>query len=187
MEGHIVCSEPGCTSTFSSTSTLRRHIRIIHQGARPESCSTCSKTFRDKYSLKVHSKVHGEVSGEGEWECEVCSRTFSVRSAYRNHVKVHKDTVENKNEVAEPVPQIPCEPPSSPPSDTPEPSDNCADPPLSLSSAQCFICAKALDCSTFLEHIEEHVRGLIQVCNETAETLGKCQVSLEHAEVALRS
>lgn len=178
MEGHIACTEPGCTSTFSSTSTLRRHIRIIHQGARPESCSVCSKTFRDKYSLKVHSKVHGEV-GEGEWECETCGRTFAVRSAYRNHVKVHKDTSGSVLEIPEPLPQT---------VDSPESSEELGSPRLDPRvSAQCFICAKGLDCSTFLEHLQEHVRGLIQVCNETAETLGKCEVSLEHAEVAMNS
>lgn len=179
MEGHIACSEAGCTSTFSSTSTLRRHIRIIHQGARPESCSVCSKTFRDKYSLKVHSKVHGEVGTEGEWECEVCGRAFAVRSAYRNHVKVHKDTGGSILEVPE-TPDLPI-PPESP--DEPV-SDLHPDP---RTSAQCFICSKGLDCSTFLEHLQEHVRSLIQVCNETAETLGRCEVSLEHAEVAMNN
>ena len=45
---------------FSTSGTLSRHTKTIHEAFRPEACPHCSSRFRDKYTLKKHLPMHDE-------------------------------------------------------------------------------------------------------------------------------
>ncbi|XP_049854392.1 broad-complex core protein isoforms 1/2/3/4/5-like isoform X16 [Schistocerca gregaria] len=50
---------PFCYAVLSS-GNLRRHIRTQHAGIPPASCTYCSRIFKNKYSLREHTRmVHG--------------------------------------------------------------------------------------------------------------------------------
>ena len=140
MDSQIPCTFEGCSSTFSTPSTLRRHIRIIHQGTRPESCPICEKAFRDKYSLKIHVKTHVE-SEENAGNTGKC---LDGSSEKMQKMRGNEEYV------------------------------------------TCFICEMEVESGVVLEHVQEHVKGLIEVCEETAEMMRKCEVSLQHAEVGVK-
>ena len=45
--------------SFKKQDTLRRHISIVHEGAKPFQCDICDSTFTEKSKLKRHvASVH---------------------------------------------------------------------------------------------------------------------------------
>lgn len=51
-----------CPKRFSVRPSVSRHIRIVHEGQRPHTCTYCGKTFTSKYNMQVHSmKNHSEM------------------------------------------------------------------------------------------------------------------------------
>ncbi|CAG0888110.1 unnamed protein product [Darwinula stevensoni] len=52
------------------------------------SCPYCQKTFKRKFSLDCHVKVH---TGAKPYECEVCYKKFSLASNCKKHTLTHLD------------------------------------------------------------------------------------------------
>ena len=53
-----------CHSVFTTTSNLKVHIKVVHEGVRKQKCGTCGKPFSHASNLSKHLKtVHG-LSGD---------------------------------------------------------------------------------------------------------------------------
>ena len=81
----LSCTEPSCRKRFGRLDHLKRHM-LIHTGQKIK-CSyvSCTRVFRDKYALRIHTQsVHEQaepyVCGEGG-----CDKKFRTRMARKRH------------------------------------------------------------------------------------------------------
>ena len=86
-----------CNSTFSSTCSLKRHMKthimekphqLLHTGDKQYSCSKCDKKFHSERYLKRHIKLH---SDEKPYACSVCGRRFVVLGYLKRHELIHTE------------------------------------------------------------------------------------------------
>ncbi|XP_076842074.1 uncharacterized protein LOC143486110 [Brachyhypopomus gauderio] len=77
------CSE--CGRTFSTSSSLHRHIRI-HKRERLFQCSQCDKTFTQSKSFKLHQRTH---TGEKPYKCTQCGKSFTRTDVLQIHQRIH--------------------------------------------------------------------------------------------------
>ncbi|XP_061397840.1 zinc finger protein 709-like [Musca vetustissima] len=113
---------PDCERFFFTTKNLKNHIKMTHNTKRNGTaatdqdflCDICSKTFSNKYSLKMHIQRHtGDIlkcsycekefvtakdlrihirfhTREFPFKCEQCSQTFAIKTHYDQHRKKHE-------------------------------------------------------------------------------------------------
>ncbi|XP_075973597.1 uncharacterized protein LOC142974911 [Anticarsia gemmatalis] len=75
-----------CPMTYGRKWDLRRHIQTQHTTNMLYRCTTCGNIFKDKYSLRVHSKTH---KGEKTFKCEMCPYAARYRRFLEAHTLVH--------------------------------------------------------------------------------------------------
>ncbi len=80
----VKCSN--CPKTFVNGSSLKRHIRRIHEGLSFR-CPTCEKEFGSKYSLSQHVEAQHK---DRTFDCEICPKTYKSKYGLQLHVKEHK-------------------------------------------------------------------------------------------------
>lgn len=73
-----------CNETFASGMLLKGHIRAVHTTYL---CSECGKTFKNKYLLSSHQKVH---NSEKPFVCGKCPSRFKWKVALTYHMTVHQ-------------------------------------------------------------------------------------------------
>jgi len=79
---------PQCQKFVQATS-LKKHIKSIHEKARDHVCSFCSKRFSQSYTLKEH--IASKHTKQYDHKCGTCNRQFAHRTNYTRHMKsVHK-------------------------------------------------------------------------------------------------
>lgn len=88
-----------CSKSFSDQSNCNRHIKYhcprlilsdMDSSVKKFKCSTCLLTYKSKYNLQVHQKLH---TGEKPFKCDICSLAFHRKDYMHLHRKIHK----NKN------------------------------------------------------------------------------------------
>ena len=86
----VICPEEGCGKTFASTSSLVRHLRVLHEKGQSFKCLDCGKLFGAKAHLDIHVRtVHEERQ---PFKCPDCGLLFGHKSSLKSHVKsVHKN------------------------------------------------------------------------------------------------
>ena len=71
----VVCDQ--CGKSLKSKSTLKSHIKAVHEKLRQCVCTICDKSFFDKAKLNFHQHKHSEVRN---FHCDECGRSFKTRS-----------------------------------------------------------------------------------------------------------
>lgn len=73
-----------CSERFSSKAHARLHFVNAHTNeVKNFACDTCSKTFKNRYQLVLHTRSH---TGEKPFTCSVCKRGFSMSSNLQKHM-----------------------------------------------------------------------------------------------------
>ncbi|KAI3378519.1 hypothetical protein SNEBB_004104 [Seison nebaliae] len=84
-ERPYACNHNGCTSRFSRSDELARHMRI-HTGYKPFKCKICGRQFSRSDHLTTHIRTH---TGEKPYKCDVCSKSFARTDERKRHQKIH--------------------------------------------------------------------------------------------------
>ncbi|XP_034489669.1 transcription factor grauzone [Drosophila innubila] len=80
-----------CEARFAKKFLLTMHIKVHKGTERPETCDTCSKTFRTKLELTAHEKrMH--TSDFTPVICDICGANFRSKANFLTHKKaLHPD------------------------------------------------------------------------------------------------
>nr|CAD7400996.1 unnamed protein product [Timema poppensis] len=75
-----------CGKRLGQFGTLKRHIRVVHEGIKDFVCELCQRSFTAKVSLTNHKRIH---TGEKPFLCELCGKGGPVvgRSSTVVHLK----------------------------------------------------------------------------------------------------
>ena len=71
---------------FSHSSSLKKHIKTVHEGEKKHRCTICDKTFSMGYSLKKHIKTVHER--ERSHICTICDKAFSMQYDLKRPIKI---------------------------------------------------------------------------------------------------
>ena len=66
-----------CEKIFSFKSTLRKHIREIHEEMRPYKCHVCEKDFKQKSAMDIHIQAIHEKKKPNK--CQLCDLKFGFK------------------------------------------------------------------------------------------------------------
>uniref|UniRef100_A0A0K8UH04 Zinc finger protein weckle n=1 Tax=Bactrocera latifrons TaxID=174628 RepID=A0A0K8UH04_BACLA len=84
-----------CALNFKKSSNYLIHMRKKHGVETPSSsisCPQCSRTFKSKFNLKRHVKIHRPVAEKKIYPCPQCDRKFQTKECVLRHIKfVHED------------------------------------------------------------------------------------------------
>merc|ERR1711874_166743 len=71
-------------------SSLKKHIKDVHDKVRTFECDICQKKFGQSSSVKEH--IMARHRNERPYQCLVCSKTFAHKANFTRHMKtVHRD------------------------------------------------------------------------------------------------
>ena len=79
-----------CQNVFGQSGSLKRHIKLVHEGVKDHTCDHCGKTFGRGYNLKMHLKTDHEGVKELKY-CKFCGKGFTRVFTLQEHIKtVHE-------------------------------------------------------------------------------------------------
>ena len=87
----VVCHQ--CDYKCSTRSTLKTHIKMVHDKIKDIECSQCDYKCSTRSTLKIHIKrVHDKIK---DFECNQCDYKCSTRSNLTKHIKQVHDKIKN--------------------------------------------------------------------------------------------
>jgi uncharacterized Zn-finger protein len=80
------CGVPGCQESFPIISSLKRHIKIVHQKLKPFACPDCHVPFSTINQMRVHKEsAHDGVMHACKFDG--CTKAYPDPSNLNRHVK----------------------------------------------------------------------------------------------------
>uniref|UniRef100_A0A1B0DQE7 Uncharacterized protein n=1 Tax=Phlebotomus papatasi TaxID=29031 RepID=A0A1B0DQE7_PHLPP len=82
----IIYSCEFCSHTTIKQSSMKHHIKVVHQGVKDFHCPHCERSFGKAENLKHHVMTH---TGEKPHACKECGKRFIQQTALKTHMKTH--------------------------------------------------------------------------------------------------
>ena len=82
-----------CLKYFRELGTVGKHIKSVHYKQRNHICKTCDKRFAKASTLRGHMKnIHegGYTEEEKKFKCELCPKRFVEAWILKRHIKDHE-------------------------------------------------------------------------------------------------
>ncbi|KAG4106273.1 hypothetical protein H8356DRAFT_1269307 [Neocallimastix lanati (nom. inval.)] len=76
---------PNSTTFINERLTKQNNKRnSVFYGTKPFKCVLCNTSFKRKYDLLRHKRIH---TGEKPFVCEICNKRFSRSDILKRHMK----------------------------------------------------------------------------------------------------
>ena len=76
-----------CSKSFSQLRSLKLHSHI-HTEEKRYKCGSCSKSYSGPHSLRIHTRTH---TRQRPYACSVCPKSFSSFQALKTHMRIHTE------------------------------------------------------------------------------------------------
>ena len=78
-----------CSKCFTISTSLKNHIRYVHEGKKKYKCNCCEKRFATYVHLKRH--INEDHNGQKTHKCDSCGKSFTLAGELKQHVQgVHE-------------------------------------------------------------------------------------------------
>ncbi|XP_039447355.1 oocyte zinc finger protein XlCOF6-like [Culex pipiens pallens] len=80
------CQIEGCTKSFFSPDTRKKHHRVCGKSDKPIECTVCGAKLKTSDSLRTHMQTH---STGPRPTCHICGQEFTMKGNLREHLNRH--------------------------------------------------------------------------------------------------
>ncbi|XP_048096760.1 zinc finger protein 335-like isoform X8 [Alosa alosa] len=79
---------PICHRVYPMQKRLTQHMKT-HSNEKPHVCDKCGKSFKKRYTFKMHLLTHIQSCGNSRFKCEFCEYTCDNKKLLLNHQLSH--------------------------------------------------------------------------------------------------
>lgn len=79
---------PICHKVYPMQKRLTQHMKM-HSSEKPHMCDKCGKSFKKRYTFKMHLLTHIQSLGDSKFKCEFCDYTCDNKKLLLNHQLSH--------------------------------------------------------------------------------------------------
>ncbi|KAJ8358600.1 hypothetical protein SKAU_G00151250 [Synaphobranchus kaupii] len=79
---------PVCSRVYPMQKRLTQHMKT-HSTEKPHMCDKCGKSFKKRYTFKMHLLTHIQSYGSSRFKCEFCEYTCDNKKLLLNHQLSH--------------------------------------------------------------------------------------------------
>ncbi|KAG7283873.1 hypothetical protein CRUP_034060 [Coryphaenoides rupestris] len=79
---------PICHKVYPMQKRLTQHMKT-HSTEKPHMCDKCGKSFKKRYTFKMHLLTHIQSLGDSKFKCEYCDYTCDNKKMLLNHQLSH--------------------------------------------------------------------------------------------------